>query len=125
AGNVRELEEVIELWVAGGCVGSLQAKAAMRHFGNNIDEVGRGVSGDLSVAVRSKIEEIVAGRRPSTRTIQGFFESFTSGLKAEVNAVLCDWYRETKPNSEILAKLFPEMKLDSVRSQMSRGRRTR
>lgn len=124
-GNVRELEEVIELWVAGGCVGSLQTIASTRHFGDQTDEIGRGVKGNLSVAVRSKIEEIVAGKRPSARTIQGFIDSFTSGVKAEVNTALCAWYRETKPSSEILGKLFPEMKLDSVRSQMSRGRRPR
>jgi DNA-binding NtrC family response regulator len=125
-GNVRELEEVIELWVADGCVGSIEAVAAARHFTDQvIEDHNSGLQGDITAAVFGKIEEIIGGGESSPGTIQGFVESFTSGVAAEVNAALRDWYEGNKRDTERLLKLFPKMKLGSIRTQMSRGRRSR
>ncbi len=125
-GNVRELEEVIELWVAEGCVGSIEAVAATRHFNDQvIEDQHSSLEGNVTAAVLSKINTIIGGDQASPGTIQGFIESFTSGVAAEVNAALRDWYEENKRDTETLLKLFPKMKLGSVRTQMSRGRRSR
>lgn len=124
AGNVRELEEVIELWLADGCTGSIEAVAATRHFGNQVTNGGPQSSGNVTAAVRAKIQQIISDQRPSPGSIQKFIESFTSGIEAEVKMALCDWYAEAKRPPQVLKRLFPKMKLTSIRSQISRGRRT-
>jgi DNA-binding NtrC family response regulator len=124
-GNVRELEEVIELWVADGCAGAIEAVASTRHFGDQYRDSSTGMPGDLAPVVRNRVDQIIGGQQPSPGTIGAFIELFTSDIKAEANAALCDWYHETNPSLDILKRLFPKMKPDSIRSQMSRGRRTR
>jgi len=79
----------------------------------------------VTAGVRSKIEQIIGGAKPSPGTINKFIEFFTSDIKAEATAALCDWYHETNPSLDILERLFPDMKIPSIRTQMSRGRRPR
>jgi DNA-binding NtrC family response regulator len=124
-GNVRELEEVLELWVADGCGCSVEASAANRHFGDQGSDPNTGFKGDVTAAIRSRISQIMGGQQPSPGTIGEFIEFFTSDIKAEANAALCDWYHETNPGPDILKRLFPKMTLGSIRTQMSRGRRPR
>jgi DNA-binding NtrC family response regulator len=124
-GNVRELEEVIELWVAEGCVGSIEAVAGTRHFGNQASAADTGFKRDVTVGVRSKIEAVIGGEQPSPGSISKFIELFTSDIKAEATAALSDWYHEANPNPDVLKRLFPDMEIGSVRTQMSRGRRSR
>ena len=124
-GNVRELEEVIELWVAEGCLGSIEAAAATRHFGNRDSAPEIGLKRDVTLGVRSNIEAIIAGDRPSPGSISKFIELFTTDIEAEATTALCDWYHDTSPNQDVLKRLFPDMKIGSIRTQMSRGRRSR
>jgi len=125
-GNVRELEEVIELWVAEGCVGTIEAVAASRHFNDQTVESGKsGLEYDVTAAVLSRIEKILAGGQTPPGTIQGFIESFTSGIAVEVKATLHEWYEANKRDTNTLLKLFPKMKLGSIRTLMSRGRKTK
>jgi DNA-binding NtrC family response regulator len=124
-GNVRELEEVIELWVAEGCVDGIQAVAGTRHFGNQGGDPEKGLKGDVTAAIRSKIEAVSGGAQPSPGSISKFIELFTSDIKAEATAALCDWYYEANPSPDVLERLFPDMEIGSVRTQMSRGRRSR
>jgi DNA-binding NtrC family response regulator len=125
-GNVRELEEVIDLWVAEGCVSSIEAVAAARHFSDQaFEDQNAGFEGNVTAAVLGKIEKIMAGEHTPPGTIQGFIELFTSGVVAEVNAALRDWYEENRRDTTRVLKLFPNMKLGSIRTQMSRGRKPR
>lgn len=120
-GNVRELKEVIELWLVAGCCPSIKEIAATRHFGGQAtDEPVTTLVGNVSAVVRSKIDSIVAGRQKSPGTIDKFIKSFTADLHADLKAALIDWYRETSPSTETLRALFPETQTRSVRSQMSR-----
>jgi len=124
-GNVRELEEVVELWVGEGCKGNIEAVAATRHFEKQSANSTVAVTGNVRSAVRGTVDRILSGKQSSPGSISKFVELFTADIKAEANAALCEWCDEADPGNEILKRLFPEMEIGSVRTQMSRIRRGR
>jgi len=116
-GNVRELEEVIELWISAGCPPDVHKVAATRHFSAQRLTVA---PQDVNTAVRTSIREILAGKRKAPRGMSAFIDQFTATIAAEVGVALQSWYREEKPTTDTLKKLFPDMEVGSIRTQMSR-----
>jgi Sigma-54 interaction domain len=118
-GNVRELEEVIELWLSEACPPDIRKVAEARHFAGQRLKT-RSTTQDVTAAVRTKIAEIISDRRKPPGTISKFVEEFTGDISTQVSSALHAWYREEKPSPESLRRLFPDMELTSVRTQMSR-----
>lgn len=116
-GNVRELEEVIELWLSAEGPPSVEKIAATRHFATQRPNPR---PKDFNAAVRTSIREILGGKRKSPGTMSKFIDEFTADITVEVGAALHSWYREEKPSVDTLKQLFPDMEVSSVRTQMSR-----
>jgi transcriptional regulator with GAF, ATPase, and Fis domain len=116
-GNVRELEEVIELWLSADGPPSVEKMAATRHFATQRQNLG---PQDLTTAVRNSIREILSGKRKSPGAMSKFIDEFTAHITVEVGAALHAWYREEKPSPDALKQLFPDMEVSSIRTQMSR-----
>ena len=116
-GNVRELEEVIELWLSAEGPPSVEKVAATRHFATHRQSLG---PQDLNAAVRTSIREILGGKRKSPGAMSKFIDEFTAHITVDVGVALHSWYREEKPSADILKQLFPDMEVSSIRTQMSR-----
>lgn len=115
-GNIRELRDVIEDWLAGAGRDPLDVVASRRaqDAATVAEEAG------VSVAVRAAIEEVLSGKRPSAGTVSGFVDEFTAPVKALVESELRAWYGQARPDQDVCLRLFPRMKWESIKSTMSK-----
>ena len=116
-GNVRELEEVIELWLYGGASESVETVASERHFAA---EQGLANASNWTAEVREYIDDILEGHKNAPETIKDFLDNVTSASNTAVKSALHLWYQETKPAPQVLRRLFPGMRPRSIHTQMSR-----
>lgn len=121
-GNIREVEEVLSLWIFYGFERPLQEVAASRPHSVSISHKGA-VGVDIRSNVRKAISQILDGSSLSPGTIGKFVGTFSAQIEIQVKAALHEWYVTEKPEGKILKQIFPNMTPDSIRTAMSRAKR--
>jgi DNA-binding NtrC family response regulator len=113
-GNIRELEDVLEFWLFGGALGSLEHAAAGGRHRWGKHPLTRQPA--VTTLVAARIQEIIEEQRPAP----GTFGNFMKELTTEVREAVVEYYTQDPARARAL---FPDMTPASLKSSMSRARR--